>query len=100
MQVKTLPRIFVDVQDVKIVVKGKTGPRSRALGFHGLGLKWNRDHKQWYGPLSLKNLAILDRWPEVELSAEARQAMEDFREAAAKRDSYYAMTNSIERMIP
>ena len=90
MPVKTLPRIFVDVREVEIVVKGQTGPRSRALGFHGLGLKWNRDRQHWYGPLTLKNLAILDRWPEVELSAEAKQAMESFREAAAKRDSYYA----------
>ncbi len=89
-QVKSLPRIFVNVRDVKIIVSGQTRPRARALGYDGLGLKWNRDRQTWYGPLSLKNLAILDRWPEVELSAEAREAMEKFRIAAAKREAYYA----------
>lgn len=90
VQVKTLPRIFVDVRDVEIVVKGQTSPRARALGFNGLGLKWNRDRQYWYGPLSLKNLAILDRWPEVELSTEAREEMEAFRRAVEKRSAYYA----------
>ncbi len=90
MQVKTLPRIFVDVREVEIVVKGQTGPRAKALGFNGLGLKWNRDKQYWYGPLNLKNLAILDRWPEVELSAEARAEMEAFRKSVAKRETYYA----------
>jgi len=84
--VKTLPRIYVDVRDVEIVVKGQTGPRTRALGFHGLGLRWNRDRRYWYGPLTLKNLAIMDRWQDVELSREAKQALESFREAAAKRE--------------
>ena len=88
VQAKTLPRIFVDVRDTKIIVSGHTGPRAKALGFNGLGLKWNRDRQTWYGPLSLKNLAILDRWPEVELSVEAAEAMEAFRMAAAKREQY------------
>jgi len=87
---KLRSRIFVGVRDVSIVVSGHTRPRAKALGFDGLGLKWDRDRQEWHGPLSLKNLAILERWPEVELSAEAKQAMESFREAAAKRDSYYA----------
>jgi len=85
---KALPAIFVDVRDVSIIVSGRTGPRAKALGFNGLGLKWNRDRQTWYGPLSLKNLAILDRWPEVELSAEAAEKMEAFRVAAAKREQY------------
>jgi hypothetical protein len=31
----------------------------------------------------------LARWPEVELSPEARQALEDFREASRRRREYY-----------
>ena len=87
---KTLPVIFVAVRDVSIIVSGKTRHRCKALGFDGLGLKWNRDSQTWYGSLSLKNLAVLDRWPEVELSAEAKKEMETLRAAVAKRDSYYA----------
>ncbi len=87
-QAKTLPRIFVKVRDTKIIVSGHTGPRAKVLGFNGLGLKWDRGQQTWYGPLSLKNLAILDRWPEVELSAEAAETMETFRVAAVKRERY------------
>jgi hypothetical protein len=36
----------------------------------------------------LRNLEALDRWQEVELSAEATEAMEAFRKAAAKREQY------------
>jgi len=85
---KTISIIFVNVRDVSIIVSGHTGPRAKALGFNGLGLKWNRDQQTWYGPLNLKNLATLDRWPEVELSAEAIESMEAFRTAAAKRERY------------
>ena len=82
--------IFVSVRDVSIVVSGHTRLRAKALGFYGLGLKWDRDQQQWYGPLSLKNLAILERWPEVELSAEAREEMEAFRRSAEKKAANYA----------
>jgi hypothetical protein len=85
---KTLPVIFVEVCDLSIIVRGKTRHRCKALGFEGMRFKWDRDRQQWCGPLTLRNLAILDRWPEVELSAEARESMEAFREAAAKRKQY------------
>jgi hypothetical protein len=90
MQAKTLPRIFVDVRDVQIIVQGHTGPRAKALGFEGLGFKWNQSRQQWKVKLNLRNLEALDRWPEVELSAEATEAMEAFRRAVAKREAYYA----------
>jgi len=85
---KTLPVIFVAVRDLSIIVSGKTRHRCKALGFEGMRFKWNRDRQQWCGPLTLRNLAILDRWPEVELSAEAVEKMEAFRVAAAKREQY------------
>jgi hypothetical protein len=86
---KTLPVIFVAVRDVSIIVSGKTRQRSKALGFEGMGFKWDRDRQQWYGPLSLRSLEALDRWPEVELSPEAQQALCAFQEAARKRREYY-----------
>jgi len=85
---KPLPVIFVAVRDLSIIVSGRTRHRYKALGFEGMGFKWDRDRQQWYGPLTLRNLATLDRWPEVELSAEATEAMEAFRTAAAKRKQY------------
>jgi hypothetical protein len=50
--------------------------------------KWDRDRQQWYGPLSLWSLETLDRWPEATLSPGARQAMDEFREAARRRREY------------
>jgi len=90
VQVKTLPLIFVAVRDNSIIVSGKTRSRCKALGFEGMRFKWDRDRQQWYGPLNLRNLEALDRWPEVELSEEARQSIDEFREAARKRREYYA----------
>ena len=103
-QAKTLPRIFLKVRDTKIIVSGHTGLRAKALGFNGLGLKWNRDRQTWNGPLNLKNLATLDRWPEVELSAEARECMEAFRTAAAAKREIHAaegegMNHVIEHLV-
>jgi hypothetical protein len=49
-----------------------------------MGFKWDRDQQQWYGPLSLRSLESLDRWPEVEISPEARQAICAFQEAARR----------------
>jgi len=85
---KALPIIFVAVQDLTITVKGQTRPRYRALGYEGMQFKWDRDRQQWYGPLTLKNLEALERWPEAVLSPEARQAMEEFRKAARKHREY------------
>lgn len=86
---KALPLIFVAVRDVSIIVKGKTWPRARALGFEGMRFKWDRDRQHWRGPLTLRNLEALNSWPEAELSLEARQAIENFREAARKQREYY-----------
>jgi hypothetical protein len=69
---KASPVIFVAVWDLTLIVSGKTRQRYRALGFDGMQFKWDRDRLQWYGPLSLRNLETLDRWPEVALSPEAR----------------------------
>jgi hypothetical protein len=44
--------------------------------------------REWNKPISLKNLEALDRWPEVELSPEARQALDEFREAERRRREY------------
>jgi hypothetical protein len=85
---KALPVIFVAVRDVSIIVSGQTRKRSKTLGFEGMGFKWDRDRQQWYGPLSLRSLEALDRWPEVEISPEARQALCAFQEAARKRREY------------
>ena len=46
------------------------------------------DRQEWYRSISLRNLEALDRWPEVELSPEARQALGEFREAKRKRREY------------
>jgi hypothetical protein len=88
VQAKTLPSIFVAVRDLMLIVSGKTRQRCKALGFEGMRFKWDRDRQKWYGPLTLRNLEALDRWPEVELSAEATEAMDTFREAKAKREQY------------
>jgi len=82
---KAPPIIFVAVQDLTITVKGQTRPRYRALGYEGMQFKWDRDRQQWYGPLTLKNLEALERWPEAELSPEALQVLGDFQKAARKR---------------
>jgi len=44
-----------------------------------------KTRQKWYGPISLKNLEALDRWLEVVLYTEARQALGDFREVERKR---------------
>ena len=79
LRLKAPPAIFVAVQDLTITVKGQTRPRYRALGYGGMRFKWDRDRQQWYGPLTLKNLEALERWPE------ALQALGEFRKAARKR---------------
>ena len=88
-RLKAPPSIFVAVRDLTITVKGQTGTRYRALGYEGMHFKWDRDRQQWYGPLTLKNLEALEKWPEVELSPEARQAMEDFQKAEWRRREFY-----------
>ena len=88
-RLKAPPAIFVAVRDLTITVKGQTRPRCRALGYEEMQFKWDRDRQQWYGPLTLKNLETLERWPEAELSPEARQAMDEFRKAARRRREYY-----------
>ena len=88
-RLKTFPVIFVAVQDLTLIVSGKTRQRCKALGFEGMHFKWDRDRQKWYGPVSRKNLEALDRWPEAELSPEARQALDEFREAERKRQEYY-----------
>lgn len=85
---KALSTIFVAVRDLTIIVSSKTRQRCKALGFEGMRFKWDRDRQKWYGPLTLRNLEALDRWPEVELTAEATEAMDAFREAKAKREKY------------
>lgn len=88
-RLKPHPSIFVAVRDLTIIVKGQTRPRYRALGYEGMQFKWDRDRQQWHGPLTLKNLEALERWPEAELSPEARQAMDELRKAARKRHEFY-----------
>jgi hypothetical protein len=61
-------------------IENRACPGFKALGFEGMQFKWDRDRQKWYGPLTLKNLETLDRWQEVELSPEARQALDEFRE--------------------
>lgn len=86
---KAPPAIFVAVQDLTITVKGQTRQRYRALGYEGMQFKWDRDRQQWYGPLTLKNLEALERWLDAELSPEALQALDEFREVARKRRKCY-----------
>ena len=88
-RLKAHPSIFVAVRDLTITVTGQTRPRYRALGYEGMQFKWDRDRQQWYGPLTLKNLEALERWPEAELSPEARQAMDELQKAARRRREYY-----------
>lgn len=83
--------ITVDVKDLSIIVKGRTGPRAKVLGYGGLGFKWDRDRNRWRGRLTLFNLRILSKWPEVMLSNEARQAIEEFEQAQAKREAHMAI---------
>ena len=84
-RLKAPPAIFVAVRDLTITVKGQTRPRCRALGYEEMQFKWDRDRQQWYGPLTLKNLETLERWPEAELSIEALQALGELRKAVRKR---------------
>jgi hypothetical protein len=86
---KASPVIFVAVWDLTLIVRGKTPQRYKALGFEGMQFKWDRNRQQWYGPLSLRNLETLDRWPEVALSPEARQALDELRAAERRRREYY-----------
>ena len=88
-RLKAPPSIFVAVRDLTITLKGQTRPRYKALGYEGMQFKWDRDRQQWYGPLTLKNLETLERWPEAELSPEAWQALDEFRKAARRRMKYY-----------
>jgi hypothetical protein len=88
-RLKPLPSIFVAVRGLTITVKGQTRPRYKALGYEGIQFKWDRDRQQWHGPLTLKNLEALERWPEAALSPEARQAMEEFRKEARRRRDFY-----------
>jgi len=88
-RLKAPPAIFVAVWDLTITVKGQTRPRYRALGYEGMQFKWDRDRQQWYGPLTLKNLEALERWPEAELSPEALQALGELRKAVRKRREFY-----------
>jgi len=83
--------ITVDVKDLSIIVKGRTSPRAKVLGYGGLGFKWDRDRNRWRGRLTLFNLRILSKWPEVMLSNEARQAIEKFEQAQAKRGAHMAI---------
>jgi len=87
-RIKIFPGIRVDAYDIHIFVSGRTGPRVCALGFKGLGFKWDRDKQRWKGPLKLSNLKILDKWPEVELSPKAQEALETFEKAEEKRLMY------------
>ena len=83
--------ITVDVKDLSIIVRGRTAPRAGALGYKGLGFKYDRDRNRWRGRLTLFNLRILSKWPEVMLSNEARQAIEEFEQAQAKREAHMAI---------
>ena len=76
------------VRDLTLIVSGKTRRRYKALGFEGMHFKWDRDRQKWYRPISLKNPKTLDRWPEAELSPEARQVLGDFQEAERRRREY------------
>lgn len=89
-EVRQLPVIVVNVNDVSLFVKGQTGPRAKALGWQGLGLKWDRDRQRWKGPLSLKTLRALNKWPEVRLNHWAQKAMEEMETAEQKRNEYLA----------
>lgn len=89
-EVRQLPIITVNVNEVSLFVRGRTGPRSKALGWAGLGLKWDRDRQRWKGPLSLKTLRALNKWLEVRLTYWAKKAMEEMELAEEKRAKYLA----------
>ena len=89
LRLKTFPVIFVAVQDLTLIVSGKTRQRCKAMGFEGMHFKWDRDRQMWYGPISRKNLEALERWPEAELSPDARQALGELREAERRLREYY-----------
>ncbi len=61
LRLKTLPVIFVAVQNLKLIVGVKTRQRCKALGFEGMHFKWDRGQQKWYGPIGLKKLEALDR---------------------------------------
>jgi len=69
------PFIFVKLDSRTppwLVVSGKTWNRNRDLGFEGLGIKWNSKKKAWEKLWSLRDYEILESWPEVGISPEAR----------------------------
>jgi hypothetical protein len=101
LQLKASSLIFVDVRDLTLIVSGKTRHRRKALGFDGMRFKWDRDRQKWYGPLTLRNLEALDRWPEAELSPEARLAkvtLKDTREAKIPEAELMEACDSIEQV--
>ena len=70
-------------------IDDRAWPKIKALGFEGRHFRWDRDRQESHRSIRLKNLEALDRWPEMELSPEARQALDEFREAERKRREYY-----------
>lgn len=90
--IKALPKIFITIDrrtPCWIIVTGETWPRHKALGFAGLGMKWQKDKKTWEKVCCRKDLAELESWPEVALSQEAKEQMEHYRKSAAFQEEYY-----------
>ncbi|VVB63475.1 Uncharacterised protein [uncultured archaeon] len=85
-------RIYVTI-DLRtppwIVVSGQTWERRKALGFAGLGMKWKPEKKAWEKLCCRKDLAELETWPEVALSHEAKEQMEEYRKSVALQQEYY-----------
>jgi len=82
--------VFIDVQSVKIVVKGDTyGIRSK-LGKAGFGFQFNKDKKQWKGDLTLKALEYLADQSGAILTPAAHDELAALHRSAERRAAYMA----------
>jgi len=82
--------IFVSLSGDQIKVTGDTYPINRVLGQSGLKFKFNKDRKEWRGPVSLKALKELSERSGVIMSSDVVEEMARFEKAAEKRAAYLA----------
>jgi hypothetical protein len=54
-----------------------------------LGFKWNPHNRVWEKLWSLKDFEVLESWPDVGISPEAREKARQSRESVARQQKYY-----------
>lgn len=82
--------IFITLSGDQIKVTGDTYPINKLLGQNGLKFKFNKDKREWRGPIGLKALRQLSEQSGAIISSEAMDEMDRFEKAAEKRAAYMA----------